>query len=174
MHLLQENKNMTIEKKKMKFLFKLLLKEDLAGYIRKKDMVIYEYGILAVKTQNREIRCWNTSEMKGEIKKWIFYDEPGEQNIIEFEDNWINENWNQMYAFFFDADGVFVMYADRSLMDQVGIKYDIASSVRKNVTDEIRQEALLVARFMGIEVSEQVRTLLDDESKHMSHASLLP
>ena len=164
---------MITENPKIKFLFKLLLAEDRAGYVRKKDMVIYEYGILAVKTQNREIKYWDTSKSGEETKKWMFYDEPGEKNSIDFEDNWLNENWHQMYAYFFDADGVFLMYADRSLMDQAGIKYDIASSVRKNVAEEIRQEALLVARFIGIEVSEKVKILLDDECKHMSHASLL-
>lgn len=142
--------------------FYVYLGNNKAVNLHKKNLTANKHGVIAVKTKDGQLHTFST-EMQKEIALVIGV----EMDVapIEFKDDYLNRQWDQVFGFLFDGDSAMLFLGERFMATQIGIYKLFAESYEVH---SLKKVAFHVSAFMGQEVQDIVLSLDNDSSDDVS------
>lgn len=154
-------------KLKKKHLTLVCLTNEKVVYLKNKEALVFDFGIVCIKTRTSVYYYETSLAEETDIRFFVYTAD--DLVTIEILDEQLNQEWTQIFGYFFDEEGSIVMYADRELLPVFGIR--ICS--QGELQDSARQEAILVAAIWGHKLLEKVLQMLTKE-KDWNNQSFIP
>ena len=147
-------------------LFGMCVHEKVAGFVKKKEKVIFNRGIIAIWYRDASPRFFMTGQ-KVPMKLYYYTPDDGEEEIL-FVELKEQREWDKVYVFMYDEDGALLLVANRELLSSTGAYCEISNSANM---EELKKCAWNIAALYGVELFYRVRDL--DNMKESQEETLL-
>jgi hypothetical protein len=139
-----------------KNLTKLLVASGKAVTISDKEAVAYDSGIVIISMNDGSKMVTSTNSAEN-TRVIVFYEgNDVREHEILFGDDDLDVNWRDMYVYFFDDEGAYLLLANRDLLNVHGAYFE---SVGMNHRLYLRQKALNIAALFGTDIVNKIQNM---------------
>lgn len=155
-----------------KKLTQFALRQGSALAVAQKELIGFDSGVIAVQMQDGMVRVCNSADEECANMWVIFYEgnSISEQEII-FSDEYISRNWKNLYIYFFDDEGGYLLFANREMMTFVGVYLE---SVGKNGLAFLAQKAVNLSALLDEKLANKIANEILNSTDNFSLLEVIP
>lgn len=148
-----------------KYVYKIFCRQGKAAYVKHKEAVVFDYGVILIKNKAGKIYQISTEEEVSTAEEaairsdFYVYIKENEENEIFCTNARVEAFWQQICIYFFDDEGAFYLFADRDCMPSFGVAYESVTEYKK---DDCRTKAV---NAMALIEKESYQKILDMEDR---------
>lgn len=145
---------------KKTFIFSL--KEGRCAYLRKRECVCFCGGVIGIRCKDKSLKMFST-RIPGtpEINLLLCRDD---RKTVVFQDMEIEEQWDQVFMYFFDDEGALLLCADKYYVSTLGPIFNVVPATGWLT---LRQQALNIAAIFDEKLFGEIENL----EKHLNNPS---
>lgn len=146
---------------------KIVVNSEKAVLLRDKEMFVFNQGLIVLETNTGTVEKYYAGRKKSKFGVLLY--DPGvnkEQRLFLSEESY-NKNWKRVFVYLFDEDGAYLLFAERSVMNAIGVLYD--SGYMESIP-RISQCALNIASLINTSL---VKEIMDMEVISADEVSLI-
>lgn len=137
---------------KKTFLYGLKPKE--CVLLRKREAVFFCNGVISIRDGNKSVKIFSTRDPSVPVIELLYCKD--DKKTVMFSDENIDENWEQVVAYFFDDEGALFLCAEKYCVSTLGAIFNV---VPASEWPTLRQQALNIAAIFDDKLFDEIYAL---------------
>ena len=140
--------------------FVLSLQQGRCAYIRKREGACFCGGVIGIRCKDSSLKLRSTRIPDTPTTNLLFCRD--DRKIVLFQDEDLEEQWDQLFVYFFDDEGALLLCADKFYVSSLGPIFNVVSA-----SDwlALRHQALNIAAIFDAKVLAEIEKL----EEHLNH-----
>lgn len=140
----------------------LSLQTGRCAYLRKREAVAFCGGVVGIRCRDHSLKLRSTRIPETPTTNLLFC--RSDRKLVLFQDMDLEEQWDQVFAYFFDNEGALLLCADKYYVGALGPIFNV---VPASGWLALRQQALNIAAIFDDKVFGEIENL----EEHLNHPS---
>lgn len=123
-------------------------------YLKKREAICFCKGIIAIRCRDGSLKLFSTRIPETPITNLLFC--RGDRKKVFFQDVALDDQWKQVFVYFFDDEGALFLCAGKYYIDFYGPIFNVVPS---SGYFALRQQVLNIAAIFDEKVLEEIERL---------------